>query len=166
MSLVVVADTEEEEQHAREEILERAAWLQRFGLVEDGWQFAKGAPDDDGRPERPAAADDGKSAAVGAARDTGASLDLEYYIVVRAALHEAEALLGGSGRGGAATSAAAAEPLDEDVLDALLNVPDEMCHADRAARLPQELAIIDTWTHPALCAQLRDYLGDESGSEG
>mmetsp|Transcript_65391 Transcript_65391/g.174239 ORF Transcript_65391/g.174239 Transcript_65391/m.174239 type:complete len:219 (-) Transcript_65391:195-851(-) len=172
-SLVVAATSEEEEQQIREDILTRANLLQRYGLHEDAVADPSYSGQAAGGPEASAS---GQLPSTGSAAEpapgqvhrpgdqpaptpAGAACEnVEFYIVVRQELRRLEALASSAGAPGAGASA---PMFDEQALERLLDVPEELC-CPSAAGLSEELAVIDSFTHPLLCAQLRDFIGGES----
>mmetsp|Transcript_31088 Transcript_31088/g.89155 ORF Transcript_31088/g.89155 Transcript_31088/m.89155 type:complete len:178 (-) Transcript_31088:258-791(-) len=134
-SLVVVGNTEEEEELAREDILERARLLQRYSLHEETpvSEQAPQASSDQPVPEANAE-------------------NVEYYIVVRRELRRLEAMA-------SCPDSMGSELGDED-LERLLDVPEEFVGASSVGGMPEDLAVIDSFTHPVLCARLCSFLGD------
>jgi len=155
-SLVVVADTDDETRQLEEDILDRAQLLQRFSLHEEYVQPAE-AP-----AEVSAVAQTSEAPA-------GTGEDVEYYIVVRKELQRIEEVLQqlpSAIKSGEDLNLQAATPLqlDDEDLGRLLNVPEDFAAGARGAGLPEELAAIDIFTHPALCSRLRAFL-EAIGSE-
>mmetsp|Transcript_126264 Transcript_126264/g.252242 ORF Transcript_126264/g.252242 Transcript_126264/m.252242 type:complete len:160 (+) Transcript_126264:70-549(+) len=152
MALVVEADTPEEVSEVHADISDKARLLQKFGLHEEyASTLEPGNHNGDSLVHvRTNPCDIASSDDHGQAEPTATPVeeDPEYFIVMRSALKRVEPLF--------AKNANAC--LDDDMLEALLDVPEELCqHSDS---LPEELAYVDAANQPALCMQLRTFLED------
>eukprot|EP00929_Paragymnodinium_shiwhaense_P009860 TRINITY_DN114242_c0_g1_i1.p1 TRINITY_DN114242_c0_g1~~TRINITY_DN114242_c0_g1_i1.p1 ORF type:complete len:196 (-),score=34.51 TRINITY_DN114242_c0_g1_i1:169-756(-) len=168
--VVVVANTEEEQQAVREEILEKSQWLKRLNLHKDGsgLYFEDEVCVADEACERSAAAELAATAAeaescreaigaeslettmVAAQAWTMGAVDADSFIVVRSVLPDAVK----------AVAAAARDQGPEDItvmdlFERLLDVPDAS-----ALTSCEDLAVVSPASHPDLCERLRRFLDD------
>eukprot|EP00811_Abedinium_folium_P009730 NODE_18993_length_865_cov_2.027100.p1 GENE.NODE_18993_length_865_cov_2.027100~~NODE_18993_length_865_cov_2.027100.p1 ORF type:complete len:195 (+),score=71.91 NODE_18993_length_865_cov_2.027100:63-647(+) len=153
MPVVVEADDEHEAEALREAILEKAARLQRYGLVEEHEFKEFGCSDTLNEAAEHVTAS--SSSAVVDSMPEGTvegGVPDDSFIVCKEALKRAEMLL----------SADAAAPLGSELLVALLDVPPEFCNE---AGLEEALrrgcvALVSPHIHPTLCLRLAAFFGD------
>eukprot|EP00927_Polykrikos_kofoidii_P069141 TRINITY_DN64524_c0_g1_i1.p1 TRINITY_DN64524_c0_g1~~TRINITY_DN64524_c0_g1_i1.p1 ORF type:complete len:177 (+),score=44.08 TRINITY_DN64524_c0_g1_i1:84-614(+) len=155
--VVVEANTNEDSARIQQEIEDKAALLVRFDLHRDEGECERLPKEDTSWSVLPAdnATEQDSEAAKRACEeahenrdqsDQGSEAEQEHYIVMRSVLEEIEA--------------SAAEPTSE-LLDRLIDVP-EVEDFESGKASPEDLISIDVETHPALCAHLRSFLGEEN----
>jgi len=151
----VSADTAEEACLVHAEISDKARLLQKFSLHEEyGSKLQPGNHEGNSLVHVPTNPCDVASPDTHGLSDEAEHAEevCEYYIVVRSALTRVEPLFANNAK----------TNLSDDLLEELLDVPEELCAHN--VRLPEELAYVDAVTQPALCLQLRNFLKD-SGDE-